>query len=253
MTELTKQLVIKISPELDELIDSAFAKNVEETGTKTTRSDYIRDILKERCAEQLRQQTISLYVKDTILNNVIWAMFSKKSLSEIDNGKPFRALRIESFQSNIRNQVEEIFLLLETKQAIVLNKSYKDTLIVTSFDWEKLKTIALSNIHMSDGMIDFIKGIKQWNTKNAHSIPSLCFTSFCQTNAILDLSDIGLVHIERSISYLSDLFKYLFVNSPSDYSRILFDIPLNKRETKKEFHITYPSIYILEKGDAQWK
>jgi len=50
MPTLSKQLVLKISPELDELITQAFSKHLKETGEYISRSDYIRRILQEQCS-----------------------------------------------------------------------------------------------------------------------------------------------------------------------------------------------------------
>jgi hypothetical protein len=50
---LTKQLLIRISPELDELITQAFSKHLKETGEYISRSDYIRRILQAQCSSEL--------------------------------------------------------------------------------------------------------------------------------------------------------------------------------------------------------
>lgn len=42
MPTLSKQLLIKISPELDELITQAFSQYLKNTGEYSSRSDYIR-------------------------------------------------------------------------------------------------------------------------------------------------------------------------------------------------------------------
>jgi hypothetical protein len=49
MSVLSKQILLKVSPELDDLIDRAFSKHLKKTGEYITRSDYIRRILQEQC------------------------------------------------------------------------------------------------------------------------------------------------------------------------------------------------------------
>jgi hypothetical protein len=53
MPTLSKQIVIKVSPELDELITQAFSKHLKETGEYISRSDYIRRILQAECSSEL--------------------------------------------------------------------------------------------------------------------------------------------------------------------------------------------------------
>lgn len=49
MPILSEQILLKLSPELDKLIDDAFSKHLKETGEYITRSDYIRRILQAHC------------------------------------------------------------------------------------------------------------------------------------------------------------------------------------------------------------
>lgn len=53
MPILSKQIVIKVSPELDKLITKAFSKHLKETGEYLSRSDYIRRILQTQCSSEL--------------------------------------------------------------------------------------------------------------------------------------------------------------------------------------------------------
>lgn len=55
MPTLSKQIVIKVSPELDELITQAFSKHLKETGEYISRSDYIRRILQAQCSLELTE------------------------------------------------------------------------------------------------------------------------------------------------------------------------------------------------------
>jgi Arc/MetJ-type ribon-helix-helix transcriptional regulator len=45
MQTLTKQILVRISAELDALIDQTFSKHLKETGEYITKSDYIRRAL----------------------------------------------------------------------------------------------------------------------------------------------------------------------------------------------------------------
>jgi Arc/MetJ-type ribon-helix-helix transcriptional regulator len=58
MSALSEQILLKISPELDKLIDDAFSKQLKETGEYISRSEYIRRILQAHC-ESFVNTTIS--------------------------------------------------------------------------------------------------------------------------------------------------------------------------------------------------
>jgi hypothetical protein len=51
MAKLTTQLLIKITPELNERIEGAFKKHLKRTGEYITKSEFIRRILERECAE----------------------------------------------------------------------------------------------------------------------------------------------------------------------------------------------------------
>jgi len=55
MSALNKQLLIRVSDELDELITRAYSKHLEKTGEHITRSDYVRKILEEQCSLALSE------------------------------------------------------------------------------------------------------------------------------------------------------------------------------------------------------
>ena len=50
MSALNKQLLIRVSDELDELITRAYSKYLEITGEHISRSDYIRRVLQTQCS-----------------------------------------------------------------------------------------------------------------------------------------------------------------------------------------------------------
>jgi Arc/MetJ-type ribon-helix-helix transcriptional regulator len=56
MSNLTKQILLKVSPELDDLIDQAFSKHLKKTGEYLTRSDYIRRILQKQCTTEMKEK-----------------------------------------------------------------------------------------------------------------------------------------------------------------------------------------------------
>lgn len=49
MAKLTKQLLIKIAPELDERIEEAFKKHLKKTGEYITKSEFLRRIIEGGC------------------------------------------------------------------------------------------------------------------------------------------------------------------------------------------------------------
>ena len=49
MSILNKQLLIRVSDELDELITRAYSKFLGDTGEHISRSDYVRSILHDHC------------------------------------------------------------------------------------------------------------------------------------------------------------------------------------------------------------
>lgn len=56
MSVLNKQLLIRISPELDELITRAYSKSLTETGEHVSRADYIRGILQTQCSLEVGKE-----------------------------------------------------------------------------------------------------------------------------------------------------------------------------------------------------
>jgi hypothetical protein len=57
MPILSKQILLKMSPELRDLVDQAFSKHLKETGEYITRSDFIRRILETHCTQELSKET----------------------------------------------------------------------------------------------------------------------------------------------------------------------------------------------------
>ncbi len=53
MSKLTKQFLFKMSPELEELINKSFCEYLKQSGIPTTKAEFIRNILEEKCKECL--------------------------------------------------------------------------------------------------------------------------------------------------------------------------------------------------------
>lgn len=47
----TQQLLLKMTPELEEAIDRSFTKHLKKTGEYITKSEFVRRILEKECAE----------------------------------------------------------------------------------------------------------------------------------------------------------------------------------------------------------
>lgn len=55
--ELSKQILLKISPELANTIDVAFSEHLKATGDITiTKAEYIRRILQKECQKKVKQR-----------------------------------------------------------------------------------------------------------------------------------------------------------------------------------------------------
>jgi hypothetical protein len=51
---LTKQYLIRLSPELDEMIDEAFSKHLKKTGEYIAKSEFVRRLLQEACSKKTK-------------------------------------------------------------------------------------------------------------------------------------------------------------------------------------------------------
>jgi predicted DNA-binding protein len=58
MKKLTKQYLLKMSPELIELIDAAFSEFLKETGQYITKAEYVRNILETHCKLVLEEKKV---------------------------------------------------------------------------------------------------------------------------------------------------------------------------------------------------
>ena len=47
--KMTKQYLLKMPPSLMDLIDAAFSKHLKKTGKYTTKAEFIRSILRDKC------------------------------------------------------------------------------------------------------------------------------------------------------------------------------------------------------------
>ena len=53
---LSKQILLKISPEINDLIDKAFTKHLKATGEYISRSDFIRRMIVAQCETGLKSK-----------------------------------------------------------------------------------------------------------------------------------------------------------------------------------------------------
>jgi Arc/MetJ-type ribon-helix-helix transcriptional regulator len=65
MRTLTKQILIRVDPELDALVDRAFSKYLRETGLYISRSNFIRDCLERQCKIALDEDDAHPVTQDT--------------------------------------------------------------------------------------------------------------------------------------------------------------------------------------------
>jgi hypothetical protein len=249
MSNLTVQLVLKITPELDNQLDRAFAVASQRGSLASNRTDYVRIVLGDHCAKELanHHEVASPLVKDPILNKVIWTIISKLALEKCD-GVPFRALHLDEFVSGSRTKVEEIFYYLSDNECCRLNKDYKGWSTIDHFDEEKLKMLALANFKNHETMDMFGEHIQKWNTDKGMSINDLCFTLFLISARQLkdSLSDCGLIITHTSVCHTTDFMKGMISDGPSEYTRVLWDVPIfPSREKVSNLYVTYPDIYVV--------
>lgn len=55
MSKLTQQLLLKMTPELNALIDKAFEQYLKQTGKYITRAEFIRGLIEQQCGENLER------------------------------------------------------------------------------------------------------------------------------------------------------------------------------------------------------
>ena len=258
MTNLTQQIVLKITPELDALLDKAFAKSVHETGNPPTRSDYIHNTLEINCKFELKtySSTPNVYVKDPIINKVIWTLLCRIYQGSLEGQKPFRGLHLDEFITGARTEVEEVFKYLQDLELVVLDKDHNgfatirlrtsSTIDLVSCHIEKLLDIARSNIIMSPEMKQFIDLLKLWNTPESKwSIGDICRITWHLPQAKNNISNNGFLLTESSNCIVGEFMKGMICDSPSEYARQLWDLPLLKSgEKRTDLYITYPDIYI---------
>jgi hypothetical protein len=263
MTNLTQQIVLKISPELDELLNKAHEKSVQETGFPPTRSDYIRSVLKTHCDLELKEYKSipNPYVKDSILNKVIWTLLCKIHLSTLPDQKPFRLLYLNDFIVGARTEVEEIFLFLKDRGIVELDKGNTGSLSLRlrtseikevathlyKIHLQELKNIALENIINSSEMSNFIASIKEWGKpNNSITIDDICLYSWHLPQAKTNLSNNGFIITKESNCFVEGFRRELITaGSPSEYARQLWELNLfDENASNKDRYITYPDIYI---------
>lgn len=53
---MTKQYLLKMTPELMKMIDEAFSVYLKQTGKYITKAEYIRNILEAQCSKIIKQK-----------------------------------------------------------------------------------------------------------------------------------------------------------------------------------------------------
>lgn len=202
------------------------------------------------------------FVKNIELNQLLWTIISKDQLTRLPYPRNFLSLRLTDFSlpdEATGNRMEDCFRLLgrEGCATYELDRNRVPTLL-PPFDIAKIEKMADTNL--DHFLLDhFIQGIKKWNTPQARPVDEICYTAFCVSasreglKAIKkELSDVGLIIIDSSKSYVPDDYfvRGIIVDSPSDYARRLFDIPIfNVKNPESGLYVTYPDIYILQPND----
>lgn len=253
MTSLTVQLVLKITPELDKQIDAAFDVAKEHGTSKAlTRTDYIREALEKQCAIELIEyrSVKSHFVKDSILNQIIWTIFSRANLQENED-IPFRALHLDEFISGSRVQVEEVFEYLSSIPfCCKVSKDHRGFTTLSDFRLDELKKVALQNLKPNSGMDIFGQHISKWNTDKGVPISDICFSMFRHIGMHSKdaLGQDGFLITKDSNCHTSEFMKGVIADGPSDYSKVLWNIPFFKKgETHQSLYVTFPDIYIGQK------
>lgn len=246
MPEQTK-IAFTVSPELNSLLDKAFERAASDSRSFPTRTEYIRYILECACLEEIKDHktTTSPFVKDDLLNKVVWAILSRHQVSETD-GNPFHGIHLDEFISKARVAVEEIFLLLEDKKCAKCYKDNNGYPTLHKFDFDAIKQIARDNIKSVE-MQSFSSAIKNWNTGTGRPIDELCFTCFGNYPEKIKpiLGNNGFIITKSSKCGASDFMKGVIVDSPSDYARQLWDIPVFKKNEKStSLYVTFPDILL---------
>lgn len=247
MTDQTK-ITFTVSKDLDKLLDLAFKRAVSDGNEFPTRTDYIRHILGDRVIEDLKDysKSQSPLVIDDILNKVIWTILVKQHIHEL-NEITFHALHLNEFVSKSRIKVEEIFRYLADHGCARIYQDENQHPTLDKFDFDLVKKLALNNIKQTREISLFVTTISKWNTPQASCIDDMCFTCFGNLPANVKpiLSENGFIITPVSKWQGNDLVKSFLCNSPSDYARQLWDIPIFKNNEKKNsLYVTLPDIYI---------
>jgi hypothetical protein len=100
MPEKTKQLLLKMMPELEETIDNAFSEYLKLTGNSITKAEYIRRILNQKCKLELDAANSRRKQKENlIINNP--KLFSQKLGNELFVQFVRGLTACNKFQSNL--------------------------------------------------------------------------------------------------------------------------------------------------------
>lgn len=248
---LSLQLLLKLDQSLNDLVEKAFLINNEITTEVSSKSDFIRKILKEKCLEIVLKQGMenNPYVKDDLLNKLIWVIISRNRMATLEApyGKLFRALHIKEFAPHVRLEIEDLFRLLKKENCLDYEKNHQGKLVAFDFNINALLDKARSNVD-TEKMLTFIENIKKWGTiDNNLSIDHMCFISFGEDVSQIkkELSYNGFITTKESKTIIpTGYFVREFVNdSPTYYARQLWNIP-GSDKSPDSIHITFPDIYI---------
>lgn len=129
MPELTKQILLKISPELDDLIDQGLSLRLKEFGKPITKSEFIRQILTNACPKIDLKKCLHL---------VCAHILTKETVS-------FQILDLSEFGS--RPEVEIIFNELVKKHQVAdwYNNAFS---IIGNFKFDQIKSLAKKNVSL---------------------------------------------------------------------------------------------------------
>lgn len=219
------------------------------------------DWLDDKCdkLEYLRkcEATLYSYAKNPELNKVIWTIFSKIKLTELSNPRIFMSLRKTNFSHpdpRIMDNIEDSFELIGREGAALFDRDSDGVPRLREFKPEILKQLALDNLY-EDRLKGFIEGIKLWNTGKGQPINDIVYFWFHSPdlNQVKNiLGNDGFLIRQCVKCYCPDnyMVRSVIEDTPTHYSRILFDVPLYKeKETATALYVTYPYAYKLLKND----
>src|SRR5574337_202867 len=252
MPAYSEQLLVKLTEQDIADIDSGHHFYKDKFGT---RSDYVRYCIRTQVERDLQKfrATPNEYVKDVVLNKVIWTILSSHHLSTLPlpDGRPFRALYLDDFVSPLREYIEDIFRDLKKSGCLDYERNHAGRVVAFGFDISKLVVVAKDNLNM-DIMQPFINGIKKWNTPQGVSVDDICHSAFHSTKPLKvkdDLSNNGFIILKDSRTHIPNnwFVRDVINNGPSEYARLLWDLEFYRGNDKpSNLYVTFPDIYMGE-------